>query len=135
MLNLLRLPESSKMSSLDDPQNIYVLRDIIQRKRFLAETYKSFYRDLLARINAIPSKGKIVELGSGASFLKRYKPNIITSDVLPYEGVDLVFSALDMPFSDNSLSALLMIDVLHHIKDSRLFFRKQVDVLKRVAKS
>jgi SAM-dependent methyltransferase len=124
MLNLLRLPESSKISDLDDPQNIYILREIIQRKPFLVKTYKSFYRDLLERIRTIPPDGKIVELGSGASFLKQYNPQIITSDVLPYDGVDLVFSALDMPFEDNSLSALLMVDVLHHIKDSRQFFRE-----------
>lgn len=130
MLNLLRLPESSKISNLDDPENIHILREIIQRKSFLAKTYKSFYQDLLERIKTIPPDGKIVELGSGASFLKQYNPRIITSDVLPYDGVDLVFSALDMPFEDNSLSALLMVDVLHHIKDSRLFFREASRCLK-----
>ncbi|NEO39178.1 MAG: class I SAM-dependent methyltransferase [Moorea sp. SIOASIH] len=130
MLNLLRLPELSKMTNLDNPNNIHVLRAIIQRKPFLRKTYKSFYHQLLVKIQTIPADGKIVELGSGASFLKKYNSQIITSDVLPYDGVELVFSALDMPFEDNDLSAILMIDVLHHIKDSRQFFREADRCLK-----
>ena len=124
MLNFLKLPESAKIANLDDPQNIHILRGIIRRKPFLFKTYQKFYQDLLLRIKTISKNGKVVELGSGASFLKEYNSQIITSDVLPYEGVDLVFSALDIPFENSSLSAIVMVDVLHHIKDSRQFFRE-----------
>ena len=134
MLNLLRLPEASQIANLDDPQNIHILRAIIKRKPFLIKTYKNFYHQLLTKITTIPPDGKIVELGSGASFLKEYNPRIITSDVLPYDGVVMVFSALDMPFEDNSLSAILMVDVLHHIKDSRQFFREASRCLKNGGK-
>lgn len=124
MFNLLKLPEAAKIANLDDPQNIHILRRIIRKKTFLLKTYQNFYHELLERIKTIPQDGKILELGSGASFLKEYNPQIITSDVLPYDGVDLVFSALNMPFEDNSLNAIVMVDVLHHIKDSRQFFRE-----------
>lgn len=119
----LLLPEASQIRDLDDPENIHCLRQIIRRKPFLFKTYQSFYQELLSKVRG-SARGKWVELGSGASFLKSYAPQLVTSDVLPYSGVDLVFSALEMPFKEESVDAFLMIDVLHHIKDSRQFFRE-----------
>jgi len=122
----LLLPEVLEIRDLDEPENIHLLRQIIKRKPFLFKTYKSFYRDLFTKIQGAPADGELIELGSGASFLKQEVPYIITSDVLPYDGVDRVFSALDMPMDADSVSAFVMVDVLHHIKDSRKFF-KEVD--------
>ncbi|MBE9069809.1 class I SAM-dependent methyltransferase [Leptolyngbya cf. ectocarpi LEGE 11479] len=129
-LGWLKLPEISQMQDLDNPSNIHILRRIIQRKPFLKKTYIRFYQDLLSRVQDAPSDGLLVELGSGPGFLKSMASDVVTSDVLPYEGIDRVFSALDMPFSDCSVSAFMMIDVLHHIKDSRQFFREMQRCLK-----
>ncbi|NJN86854.1 MAG: class I SAM-dependent methyltransferase [Leptolyngbyaceae cyanobacterium SL_7_1] len=122
LLGQLKLPESKQIQDLDDPNNIYLIRNIIQRKPFLWKTYRSFYQEILGKIATAPPQGMVVELGSGASFIKTLAPHIITTDVLPYSGVDRVFSAMDMPLADSSVSAFIMIDVLHHIKDSRRFF-------------
>lgn len=129
LLAPLRLPRKLQITDLDHPDNIFIIRSIIRRKPFLTNVYRSFYRDLLSRIKTIPD-GDVIELGSGASFLKQMAPFIVTSDILPYEGVDRVFSGLEMPFPDRSVSAFLMIDVLHHIKDSRQFFREVLRTLK-----
>ncbi|MBD3886573.1 class I SAM-dependent methyltransferase [Phormidium tenue FACHB-886] len=112
------------MADLDDPSNIKLVRRIINRKPFLKNIYKSFYQELLWRIRTISLEKIVVELGSGAGFLKAMAPNVVTSDILPYPGVDCVFSALEMPFQDNSIGAFLMIDVLHHVKDSNRFFQE-----------
>jgi len=128
--NWLLLPEAVEIKDLDEPDNIHLLRQIIKRKPFLLKTYKSFYQDLIDKIQDAPTDGELVELGSGASFLKQEMPCIITSDVLPYAGVDRVFSALNMPMATDSISAFVMIDVLHHIKDSRKFFREANRCLK-----
>ncbi len=122
LLKMVKLPEASQMQNLDDPENIYVLKKIIRRKPFLFKTYKEFYRDILRKIRTVPFDGEVIELGSGAGFLKSMAPFVITSDILPYEGIDRVFSALEMPMDSKSVSAFVMIDVLHHIKDSRAFF-------------
>lgn len=122
LIDRLRLPEASQLAHLDDPGNVAVLRQIILRKPYLRKIYLSFYCDMLRRIQATPRAGLQVELGSGAGFIKSVAPAITTSDVLPYDGIDLTFSALEMPFADRSLSALVMIDVLHHLKDSHQFF-------------
>ncbi|MGJ3252871.1 MAG: class I SAM-dependent methyltransferase [Elainellaceae cyanobacterium] len=131
LLDYFRLPEATQMQSdLDNPQNIVLIRETIARKPFLMKTYESFYTEMLNKTRTVPFDGRFVELGSGASFLKSYSPYITTSDVIEYEGVDLVFSALDMPFDDQSVSVFLMIDVLHHLKDSRQFFREAKRCLK-----
>lgn len=127
---LKQLQESNAIADLDDPGNIEQLRDTIQRKLYLKKTYISFYQDLLRRIEDRPSEGEVVELGSGAGFLKSMAPDVITSDTLPYDGVDRVFSALEMPFGDRTISAFVLIDVLHHIKDSRRFFQEVLRCLK-----
>jgi SAM-dependent methyltransferase len=124
LLLRLKLPEASQLKNLDAPENIDTLRRIIHRKYFLEQTYIRFYRDILNRIRDIPVDGDVVELGSGASFLKRFAPHIITSDILPYSGVDKTFSALDMPLQDDSVSAFVMVDVFHHVKDSRRFLNE-----------
>jgi SAM-dependent methyltransferase len=84
---------------------------------------------MLKEAEGLP-EGKIVEIGSGGGFLKELNPNIITSDILPFPHCDLTFSGEEMPFNDNELSAILMIDVLHHIPDSISFFREAQRVLK-----
>jgi SAM-dependent methyltransferase len=130
LLNLIRLPESVNLGDLDDPNNIYTIRKIIKRKPFLKSIYQEYYRDILSRVQNVPANGQIIELGSGGGFLKEIAPQVTTSDILPYDGVDLVFSALEMPFPNNSVSAFIMFDVLHHIKDSRIFFKEMSRTLK-----
>ena len=48
-------------------------------------------------------------------FIKELFPSVVTSDVLELPGVDQVFSALDVPFADSKVDAVVMIDVLHHV--------------------
>ena len=124
LIATLKIPETQEIQNLDDSQNIYVLRKIIKRKTFLRNIYFSFYSTFLDVLQSVKVEGLVVELGSGAGFLKELVPYIITSDVIHYDGIDEVFSGLNMPFSDNTISSFLMIDVLHHIKDSRLFFKE-----------
>jgi len=72
---------------------------------------------------AIPSgKEPVLELGSGAGFLRQYIPDLITSEVFRCPGVDLVLDATHLPIADASLRGIVMTDVLHHIRDSRSFF-------------
>jgi SAM-dependent methyltransferase len=130
ILNILRLPENAGIDDPDNPDNIFVIRKIIQKKSFLKRIYQEYYYDILKRIQNAPANGHVIELGSGGGFLKKIAPQVITTDILAYEGIDLVFSALEMPFLNSSVSAFVMFDVLHHIKDSRLFFKEMSRALK-----
>ena len=45
----------------------------------------------------------------------------MTSDTLPYEGIDRVVDATKMPFEDESVRAICMTNVFHHIPDVEAF--------------
>lgn len=99
---------------LNSYQALLEHRKIIRKKTFLKNLYFDFYQEFT---NVSLPKGKIIELGSGAGFLKEIIPSVVTSDVIDGPGIDKVFYADKMPFKNNSIAAFLMIDVLHHIKD------------------
>lgn len=124
MLNrLLKLPETKKIQSLDDPSMTILHQKIIQKKVFLRKIYLDFYQQLKKAVD--PCKDKLlVEIGSGGGFIKKVIPEVITSDVIKLPGVDKHFSALKMPFKKNSVNAFLMVDVFHHLGDISLFLKE-----------
>jgi SAM-dependent methyltransferase len=106
---------------IDDPRTTALRRRLIREKPFLRRIYREWYRGLAARVPG--GAGEVLELGSGAGFLHRHIPGLITSEVFPCPGVDRVVDAHDLPFDDDALRAILMTDVLHHLARPREFFR------------
>jgi SAM-dependent methyltransferase len=115
---------------LDSPERTLYHRNIIRDKLFLRKLYEEWYSKFQQHMNLLP-EGKVVELGSGGGFLKDLEPSVICSDVLDLPTNDMTFSALDMPFADAELSALLMIDTFHHIPDANQFLMEAERVLKQ----
>ena len=106
---------------IDDPHTTDLRRTILQRKKFLRQIYDEWYRLIAA---AVPEgAAPVLELGSGAGFIKEYVARVITSDVFPCPGVDRVVDAQQLDFAPASLRAIVMIDVLHHLPQVRQFFR------------
>ena len=87
---------------------------VIQSKPFLRRLYLDWYADF-QRVVAEKPGGAFVELGSGGGFLREVVPNVVTSDVVDLPGVDLCFSAMDMPFEDSSLDGIFMLNCFHHL--------------------
>ncbi len=71
-----------------------------------------------------PEQGQVVELGTGAGFAKCFIPSLITSDILPYEGIDIVIDGRHLPFRDESLKMICMVNVFHHVPDVEAFLRE-----------
>ena len=107
---------------LDDPRTTLAHRDIILNKPFLKRLYEDWYKMMYKTLGN--SKGIILEIGSGGGFIKELYPNIITSDILPLPNVDQVFSAEKLPFAENELSAILMLNVFHHIPNPHNFLKE-----------
>ena len=124
-----KLPETRCIKDLDDPATTLLHAEIIQKKPFLRKLYIDFYKQL-EKVVSNPEEKVLVELGSGAGFIKEVISNAITSDILELPNVDKVFSALEMPFEKASVDAFFMFDVLHHIADPREFFREALRCLK-----
>jgi len=107
--------------ALDDPGRAAELVARIQSKPALKAWYEEMYRryaDVLARC---PADGLAIELGSGGGFARADVPGLVTTDVLPYAGVDRVVDACAMPFADGELRFIGMLNVFHHIPDARAF--------------
>lgn len=123
LIDLFRLPRDQTTADLDHPSTVAIHRRIIESKPSLQQVYRYFYRKLIQELPG-SRKRRLVELGSGAGFLKSLLPTVLTSDVVPVSGVDLCFSAETMPFDDGSVDAFLMVDVFHHIPDTSGFLHE-----------
>jgi SAM-dependent methyltransferase len=89
--------------------------DSWSKKPILRKIYFKFYKTIQEALNKnIP--GKIVELGSGIGNLKLCVPECVCTDLFPSPWIDQVENAYELSFGDNSLNALILFDVWHHLK-------------------
>src|SRR5260370_41503482 len=65
----------------------------------------------------------MVELGSGGSSFADLEPGLITSDVVP-DVAERVIRARNRPFADESVRALMLTRVFHHIPDAQAFLKE-----------
>jgi SAM-dependent methyltransferase len=107
---------------IDSPETTHLRTRILQNKPFLRRIYQEWYKGIAS---AVPQgAGEVLELGSGGGFLKRYIPDLVTSDVFPIPKVSLVVDAHYLPFTSQALRAVVMTNVLHHLSNVQQFFRE-----------
>jgi len=121
--------KKKRKNNIDAPETTLQHREIILGKPFLKKLYTEWYSGFKNEIPNLP-EGILLEIGSGGGFLKEIIPEIITSDILPLPTCDLCMSADAIKFSDNSVSAIFMLNVLHHIPNTENFFSEAQRVLK-----
>jgi SAM-dependent methyltransferase len=108
-----------KNLDLNSPEAISVHGRIIRENQLLLRYHMSIYRYFQKKDEELKSLGlPSLEIGSGGGFLKKFLPDVITSDVLPGDGIDRVENACCLNFPDHSLKAVYANAVLHHISDS-----------------
>ena len=112
------------MSGLDDPGRGGELSRLLRDKKALRNFYCQVYSYFASSLESCPRGGTVLELGSGSGFLRDFIPEVVTSDVLAYSGIDRVVDATAMPFPENSLRAVFMLNVFHHIPDVAAFLRE-----------
>ncbi|MCI0661855.1 MAG: class I SAM-dependent methyltransferase, partial [Acidobacteria bacterium] len=105
---------------LDDPLTTQLRRQIIQGKPALRQVYQEWYETI---VRSLPTGDEpVLEVGSGAGFLRDFIPGLITSEIFPGPDTQIVLDATRLPFADGVFRAIVMIDVLHHISQPRDFF-------------
>jgi SAM-dependent methyltransferase len=112
------------LEDLDSPLRYSQIRATIKSKPALYRLYVEYYLKFKHVIESSPASGKILELGSGAGFIKEIVPEVETSDVIHYEGVDAVVDATKMPFQNQSVKAIFLLLVFHHIPDVAAFLNE-----------
>lgn len=113
--------------SVDSPETTLRRRQIVREKAFLNAIYREWYQALAA---CFQQKGRLLEVGSGAGFLKEVMPGVITSEIFEVPGVDLVADACNLPMEAATLDGILMTDVFHHIPDVATFLREAARCVK-----
>ncbi len=95
--------------------------------------YRELYRDQFKEFPN-PAALSILEIGSGTSPLKQFLPNVVTSDVLDLDYLDLVFDCHEIDrldvIKDNSLDVITVTNVLHHLKSPIAFLNRAASKLK-----
>lgn len=115
---------------LNNPDRFHDIRAILQKKFGLKKLYLEVYKKYHQCIQLSPHEGTALEIGSGAGFAKEMIPNLVTTDIVPYAGIDRVLDATKMDYADHSLSTICMFNVLHHIPDTPAFFKEASRCLK-----
>jgi SAM-dependent methyltransferase len=103
----------------------------LRKKKCLNDIYREIYSMIMsAREKYLATGGEVLEIGSGGDFVKTLFPQVTTSDIKQLANVDLIFSAENLPFKDNSLDAIISVFVLHHIPNVIKFFEEAYRCLK-----
>jgi SAM-dependent methyltransferase len=113
---------------IDDPSTTARRRTIIESKPFLKRIYQEWYETVSGHLPGI--SGPVLELGSGAGFLSGYIPRLITSEVFNCPDIQVVLDGQALPIAAESLRAIVMTDVLHHVPDPRRFFSEATRCLR-----
>jgi SAM-dependent methyltransferase len=116
----------------DDDKRIQLHNEILSSKKMMKDVFEEFYRLCIATTEKYFCKeGKELEIGSGVSFFKSIRPELITSDIVPASHLDLLLNAQDMvEIEDASLRAIYALNVFHHLEKPREFFNELKRVLK-----
>jgi SAM-dependent methyltransferase len=101
-------------------------REIWQKKKVLRDIYHDWYRLI---IENMADNRPVLETGSGGGNFKEFFPDVISSDFIFCEWIDLNLDAHELPFKGNSLGNIIFIDVLHHLENPVLFFHEAQRVL------
>jgi SAM-dependent methyltransferase len=95
----------------------------------LRTLYEEWYGKIRAQLPS-PALGPFVELGSGPGFAREFIPGLQLSDLVRAPWHDhAIDAAVRLPFTDASVGALVLFDVLHHLASPSTFFEEATRVL------
>jgi SAM-dependent methyltransferase len=113
-------------SAADLDQRQITHRSHWEKKPSIRLLYRDFHRRLL---DSCP-EGRVLDIGSGTAHIKEFRPDIVSTDILPFPGIDVVADAHRLPFPDEAFSGVVMLDVLHHLERPIEFLKEASRVLK-----
>jgi SAM-dependent methyltransferase len=115
---------TAKPAGLDQRQIIH--RAVWEKKLSIRLLYRDFHRRLLESCPA----GPVLDIGSGTAHIKDFRPDIVSTDILPFPGIDAVADAHRLPFPDRAFAGVVMLDVLHHLERPIAFLEEAARVLR-----
>jgi SAM-dependent methyltransferase len=111
-------------AGLDRRQIIH--RSLWEKKASIRLLYRDFHRQLL---DSCPA-GRVLDIGAGTAHIKDFRPDIVSTDILSFPGIDIVADAHRLPFPNELFAGVVMLDVLHHLERPIDFLKEASRVLK-----
>jgi SAM-dependent methyltransferase len=115
----------------DEAEMLILERERMNSKPILQKLWRSWYQEIEPFMS---EDGLNIEIGAGGGFASTYFKNLIQTDVVITPHINMCFDALAFPFKDSVLDTIVMIAVLHHLKNIDEFFNEARRVLKKGGK-
>ncbi len=93
-----------------------------QKRPLIRRIYRRYHKMIAAARSCVP--GADLEIGAGHGSFAEFRPSTISSDIVPCPWLDCAADAARLPFARESLSNIIMIDVLHHVASPVSFFEE-----------
>jgi len=101
-------------------------RERLKNNHNLMLWYQELYQEVFKAVHDVDKK-RVLEIGSGSSPLKILFPNVITSDVLALDHIDIIFDCHDIAdlseIPDHSIDVITLTNVLHHLRNPIYFLQ------------
>ena len=107
-------------------KHLEVNRNTWQNKAILRGIYTDYY----ARMLKLLKPGNSLEIGAGSGHLHKSNLDITITDIQIAPWLNVTVDAQSLPFKDASFNNIIMLDALHHIENTTLFFLEATRVLK-----
>ena len=111
---------ANPMTRDSDPDcagTISLHQKIISKNPILQYLYRKHYERFQPSIGATSALNlPMVEIGAGPSHIEKYIPGVIKTDVVAHANVDLVARGEELPFSDEGIRCLFLVNSFHHLQ-------------------
>ena len=116
--------------NLDSADRLAMHEKMLEKRKMIAGVFKEFYETCM-NYNAkyFAGNGIQLEIGSGVGQIKKYYPDVVTSEVIESSLVDMVIDSQNMNLKDNSVRAIYGMNCFHHFSEPRKFFKECERVL------
>ncbi len=91
------------------------------------DIYRRYHQTIDAARSTVP--GADVEVGAGHGSFAEFRPGTVSCDIVPCPWLSCSADATRLPFADESLANIIMIDVLHHVARPIAFLKQTARVL------
>jgi SAM-dependent methyltransferase len=125
-------PHQYKITDFNTPENWEKALLALREKKCLHDIYVEIYNKIMKlRDTYLITGGDVLEIGSGGSFMRELFPEVIASDIVKIDHLNLVLNAEHLPFGNQTLDAIVAVHVIHHIPDITKFLSEATRCLKR----
>ncbi len=111
--------------AIDSAESVKAHQQTLQSNPVLQKVYDKWYSELKPAVHETKHLSlPMVELGCGASYIEKFFPSVIKSDVVEHINTQQVIDCEKLPFKNESVRALFLLGVFHHIKNPVIFLKE-----------